>query len=60
MNVDRGMGKITVNDGGMSYGYGSFLRYIGADQGDLLLAEFDLSKSNVLLSINDNRTFEEA
>lgn len=53
-DVDRSVGTITINDGGTSYGYAPFLRYIGADQGDLLLAEFDLARSQVLLSINDD------
>jgi hypothetical protein len=44
----------------MSYGYAPFLRYIGADQGDLLLAEFDVAQSHVALSINDDRMLEDA
>jgi hypothetical protein len=37
-----------------SYGYGPFIRYIGADQGDLLIAEFDLATSEVHLAIGED------
>jgi sigma-70-like protein/RNA polymerase alpha subunit len=59
-HVDRSAGKISVNDDGTSYGYAAFFRYIGADEGDLLLAEFDLAKSDVELSINDFDMLQEA
>jgi len=59
-DVDRSVGKISINDAGMSYGYAPFLRYIGADEGDLVLAEFDLAHSQVMLSINDDRIMEDA
>ena len=42
-----------------SYGYAPFLRYIGADEGDILLAEFDLANSQVCLSISDDQMIEE-
>jgi hypothetical protein len=58
--VDRNLGKISINDTGTSYGYQPFLRYIGADEGDLLLAEFDLAQSQVVLSINNDRMLEDA
>ena len=50
----RTLGEISINEGGSSYGYGPFLRYAGADQSDTLLAEFDLAKSDVQLSITDS------
>ena len=54
-DADRSLGKISISDAGASYGYAPFLRYIGADEGDLLVAEFDLAQSHVMLSINDDR-----
>lgn len=59
-DVDRSVGRISINDAGSSYGYQPFLRYIGADEGDSLLAEFDLGQSQVVLSINDDRMLEDA
>jgi len=59
-DVDRDVGRISINDAGISYGYQPFHRYIGADEGDLLLAEFDLAKSQVVLSINDDRMLEDS
>ena len=59
-DIDRSMGKISINDSGASYGYGPFLRYIGADEGDFLVAEFDLTHARVILSLNDERMIEDA
>lgn len=56
---ERDCGQIAVNDGGSSYGYGRFLRYSGADEGDTLLAEFDLSQRGVSLSIVDDAVLEQ-
>ncbi len=56
--VGRTFGQVSINEGGSSYGYGSFLRYEGADEGDTLLAEFDLTKSDVRLSIADGSLLE--
>lgn len=50
----RSFGQVTVNESGMSYGYGQIMRYLGADGGDTALAEFDLSKSSVQISIADS------
>jgi hypothetical protein len=55
----RPFGSITVNDAGLSYGYGPPLRYIGADEADILLAQFDLATSDVRLSIADNSILDE-
>jgi len=57
--VQRPLGKISITDDGTSYGYAPFLRYSGADESDLLKAEFDLAKAKVHLSINED-DFEDA
>lgn len=57
--AERAVGKIAVTDDGASYGYAPFLRYAGADKGDVLCAEFDLLSSDVRLSINDDRVLED-
>ena len=57
-DTDRAVGKIGVTDDGMSYGYAQFIRYIGGDEGDLLIAEFDLAQAEVRLSANDDRILE--
>ena len=38
---------------GTSYGYNPFLRRVGAEQGDILISEFDLNAENVTLRIGD-------
>ena len=55
----RSIGQVVINEGGSSYGYGSFLRYAGADEGDTILAEFDLPNSKVNLSISDSNALEQ-
>jgi hypothetical protein len=57
--VDRHFGNISVNDGGTSYGYAPFLRYVGADKGDTLIAEFDIGKRVVYLSVGDDAVLEQ-
>jgi len=37
-------GTVRVNEEGTSYGFPPFLRQHGADEGDILIAEFDLTK----------------
>lgn len=49
----RECGTIAVNADGMSYGYAPFLRYSGADEGDVLIAEFSLSAEVASLSLSD-------
>lgn len=49
----RGCGQVTVSERGQSYGYNRFIRLVGADTGDTLLAEFDLTGKVVLLSLAD-------
>lgn len=46
-------GDISINEAGSSFGYGAFFRFSGADPGDVLLAEFDLAKNQVELSLVD-------
>jgi hypothetical protein len=52
-------GTVRINDEGMSYGFGSFLRQRGADEGDILVAEFDLSGGGALLRLGDDELLEE-
>jgi hypothetical protein len=40
-----GHGQIRINDEGTSYGFGAFVRQRGGDEGDILIAEFDLETS---------------
>jgi hypothetical protein len=52
-------GSIRINDEGSSYGYGPFLRQRGADEGDILITEFDLSANRALLKLGDDELLEE-
>jgi hypothetical protein len=52
-------GSIRVNDEGASYGFPPFLRQRGADEGDILIAEFDLTKNVALLRLGDDELLEE-
>jgi hypothetical protein len=52
-------GLIRVNDEGASYGFTPFLRQRGADEGDMLMAEFDLTKNMALLRLGDDELLEE-
>ena len=52
-------GLIRVNDEGASYGFPHFLRQRGADEGDILIAEFDLTKNMALLRLGDDELLEE-
>ena len=52
-------GSIRVNNEGASYGFGRFLRQRGADEGDVLIAEFDLTKNVALLRLGDDELLEE-
>jgi hypothetical protein len=51
-------GSVRVYDNGNSSGYAPFLRQSGADEGDVLLAEFDLVSATVTLSLADDGEFE--
>lgn len=52
-------GTIRVNEEGTSSGFGSFLRQRGADEGDILIAEFDLSGGAALLRLGNDELLEE-
>jgi len=52
-------GLIRVNNEGASYGFTRFLRQRGADEGDILIAEFDLTKNVALLRLGDDELLEE-
>jgi hypothetical protein len=52
-------GSIRVNDEGASYGFTRFLQQRGADEGDILIAEFDLTKNMALLRLSDDEILEE-
>jgi hypothetical protein len=52
-------GLLRVNDEGVSYGFTSFLRQRGADEGDILIVEFDLTKNTALLRLGDDELLEE-
>jgi hypothetical protein len=55
----HGCGNITINDTGMSYGYGPFIRRHGLDENDVLLVEFDLSEHIATLTTVDEYTLDE-
>lgn len=52
-------GSIRVNEEGSSWGFGRFLRQRGADQGDILVTEFDLAKNIAVLRLGDDQMLEE-
>ena len=56
---DLGGGAIRINDEGTSYGFGAFLRRRGADEGDILIVEFDLSRSEALLRLGNDELLDE-
>ena len=51
-------GIIRINNEGGSWGFGSFLRQRGADEDDILIAEFDLSGGAALLRLGDDEVLE--
>src|SRR5262249_4371943 len=44
-------GLIRVNEEGASWGFGRFLRQRGADKGDILIVEFDLTRNSGVLRL---------
>jgi hypothetical protein len=50
---------VRIYENGNSSGYGPFLRQAGADEGDILLAEFDLSSRCAVLRLMDEEQLEE-
>jgi hypothetical protein len=51
-------GTIGINEKGASYGYGSFIGRYGLDEGDILLAEFDLLAGTVDLSVGSENLLD--
>jgi hypothetical protein len=51
-------GTIGITADGTSYGYGPFLRRRGADEGDILRAEFDIVERRVVLELGDEDLVE--
>ena len=52
-------GSVRINDEGSSYGFGPFLRQRGADEGDILIAEFDLNGGTALFRLGDDELLDE-
>lgn len=52
-------GIVVVTEEGASWGYAPFLNRAGADEGDILLATFDLTTNEVVLAIASNEAMEE-
>jgi hypothetical protein len=46
-------GRVSVNEGGSSWGYGPFLRRMGADSGDVLRVDFFLEGETAVLKLGD-------
>jgi hypothetical protein len=55
----RPCGIVKIYDGGNSGGWRRFLAMSGADEGDVLLATYNLASSSVVLSIIDDDELEE-
>jgi hypothetical protein len=55
----RPCGTVKIYRQGQSVGYSRFLRMAGADEGDLLLATFNLGASSVVLEIIEEDELEE-
>ncbi len=52
-------GAIRVSDEGSSWGFSRFLRQRGADEGDVLVIEFDLAKNVAALRLGDDEVLED-
>lgn len=52
-------GQVLINSHGSSFGYFPFLRRSGADAGDVLLAEFDLARETVTLSLEGEAALDD-
>jgi hypothetical protein len=51
-------GKIRVMEDGQVWGYSPFLARSGADEGDILIVEFDLTANTAILQLGDNEIQE--
>jgi hypothetical protein len=52
-------GTVRIGDEGMSHGLGPFLRQRGADEGDILVAEFDLGTGAAVMRLGDDELLDE-
>lgn len=52
-------GRIKISDDGQSWGFSRFLRQRGADEGDVLVVEFDLAQNIAWLRLGDDETLDE-
>jgi hypothetical protein len=52
-------GSVRISEAGMMYGFGRFLRQRGADEGDILIVEFNLAGNEALLRLGDDELLEE-
>ena len=52
------VGTIRIDEDGTSWGYGPFLKRAGADEGDVLLIDFDLAQSVATLAVTDDEELE--
>ena len=53
-------GRIHVRENGISFGYASFLRRRGADEGDILVVKFGLNPPTCTLQLGDPERFDES
>jgi hypothetical protein len=53
------LGSIRVNEEGNSWGFSRFLRQRGADEGDILVVEFNLAENVAVLRLGDDELLEE-
>lgn len=44
-------GVLKVTENGTTYGYGTFIRQFGVDEGDVLISDFDINDARVFLEI---------
>jgi hypothetical protein len=52
-------GRIRVKEDGQSWGCGRFLARNGADEGDILIVEFELAEHTAILQLGDDEVLEE-
>lgn len=53
------VGRVSINDEGTAYGFQSFLKQAGADEGDTFLLEFELDSQTVTLRVGDESVIPE-
>ncbi len=52
-------GTVRINEEGISHGFAPFLRQRGADEGDILVTEFDLQRGAALLRLGNDELLDE-